>query len=123
MPYLPEQSLAALRNFFDVGAMRDLFPANDTARNNAANNGSGSSNRYVNTLPQENPIWGPYGFRDAFCAKENWVANSYLAIDQGPIVIMIENYRSGLLWNLFMNIPEIQHGLKSLDFTSYYIVK
>jgi hypothetical protein len=121
MPYLPEQSLAALRNFFDVGAMRSLFPANDTTRNSAVSNGSGSSNRYVNTQPQENPIWGPYGFRDAFCAKENWVANSYLAIDQGPIVVMIENYRSGLLWNLFMNIPEIQNGLKTLDFTSPHI--
>ena len=121
MPYLPEQSLAALRNFFNVGAMRNLFPANDTTRNSAVSNGSGSSNRYVNTQPQENPIWGPYGFRDAFCAKENWVANSYLAIDQGPIVVMIENYRSGLLWNLFMNIPEIQNGLKTLDFTSPHI--
>jgi len=121
MPYLPEQSLAALRNFFDVGSMRNLFPANDTTRSNVANNGSGSSNRYVNTQTQENPIWGPYGFRDAFCAKENWVANSYLAIDQGPIVVMIENHRSQLLWNLFMNIPEIQHGLKTLDFTSPYL--
>lgn len=120
MPYTPEQSLAALRNFFDVGAMRQLFPANDTSRPNASANGSGSgsANRYVNTHINENPIWGPYGFRDAFCAQENWVANSYLAIDQGPIVVMIENYRSGLIWDLFMSIPEIQNGLKKLDFTS-----
>jgi hypothetical protein len=113
--------LTALRNFFDVGSMRSLFPANDTTRPNASANGSGSANRYVNTNPNDNPIWGPYGFRDAFCAKENWVANSYLAIDQGPIVVMIENYRSGLFWNLFMGIPEIQNGLKTLDFTSPHI--
>ncbi|MEY4316172.1 MAG: hypothetical protein RI977_1549 [Bacteroidota bacterium] len=119
MPYSPEQSLTALRNFFDVGAMRSLFPANDTTRPNASANGSGSANRYVNTNANDNPIWGPYGFRDAFCAKENWVANSYLAIDQGPV--MIENYRSGLFWNLFMGIPEIQNGLKTLDFTSPHI--
>jgi hypothetical protein len=66
-------------------------------------------------------IWGEYGFKDAFSENENWYANSYLAIDQGPIVVMIENYRSGLFWNLFMKIPEIQTGLKKLGFTSPYI--
>ncbi len=66
-------------------------------------------------------IWGEYGFKDAFSESKNWVADSYLAIDQGPIVVMIENYRSGLFWNLFMNIPEIQNGLKKLGFASPYI--
>jgi hypothetical protein len=66
-------------------------------------------------------IWGEYGFKDAFSETENWYANSYLAIDQGPIVVMIENYRSGLFWDLFMKIPEIQTGLKKLGFTSPYI--
>ena len=61
-------------------------------------------------------IWGEYGFTDAFNLTQNWYAKSYLAIDQGPIVVMIENYRSGLLWNLFMQIPEIQQGLKKLGF-------
>ena len=65
-------------------------------------------------------IWGAYGFKDAFSETENWYANSYLAIDQGPIVVMIENYRSGLFWNLFMNIPEVQNGLRKLGFTSAY---
>jgi hypothetical protein len=63
-------------------------------------------------------IWGEYGFVDAFSESHNWYAKSYLAIDQGPIVVMIENYRSGLLWNLFMSCPEIQRGLKKLDFQS-----
>ncbi len=51
--------------------------------------------------------WGIYGFKDAFNVSENWYATSYLAIDQGPIVCMIENYRSGLLWKSFMSNPEI----------------
>jgi hypothetical protein len=63
-------------------------------------------------------IWGEYGFTDAFSESKNWYAKSYLAIDQGPIIVMIENHRSGLLWNLFMNSPEIQRGLKKLNFQS-----
>lgn len=66
-------------------------------------------------------IWGEYGFVDAFNESQNWYAKSFLAIDQGPIVVMMENYRSGLLWKLFMNIPEIQKGLKKLGFKSPWI--
>jgi hypothetical protein len=61
-------------------------------------------------------LWGEYGFHDAFNLSENWWADSYLAIDQGPIVVMIENYRTGLLWDLFMSAPEVQEGLGILDF-------
>lgn len=68
-------------------------------------------------------IWGQYGFVDAFNESKNWYANSYLAIDQGPIIVMIENYRSGLLWKLFMSAPEIQKGLKKLGFESPAIKK
>ena len=63
-------------------------------------------------------IWSDYGFVDAFNESEGWYAKSHLAIDQGPIIVMIENYRSGLLWKLFMSCPEIQQGLKKLDFES-----
>ena len=63
-------------------------------------------------------IWGDYGFVDSFSESRNWYAKNYLAIDQGPIVVMIENYRSGLLWKLFMSCPEIKEGLKKLDFRS-----
>ncbi len=66
-------------------------------------------------------IWGDYGFVDAFNLTNVWFAGSYLAIDQGPEVVMIENYRSGLLWNLFMSCPEVQKGLKNLGFSSPYI--
>lgn len=61
-------------------------------------------------------LWGPYGFFDAFNITESWTADSYLAIDQGPIIIMIENYRTGLLWDLFMSAPEVQAGLDKLGF-------
>lgn len=66
-------------------------------------------------------IWSQYGFVDAFNETQNWVAHSHLAIDQGPIIVMIENYRSGLLWKLFMSCPEIQNGLKRLGFESPYL--
>jgi len=66
-------------------------------------------------------LWSEYGFVDAFNETHNWYANSHLAIDQGPIIVMIENYRSKLLWNLFMKIPEIQNGLKKLGFTSPHL--
>lgn len=62
-------------------------------------------------------VFGPYGFYDAFSETDNWYPKRYLAIDQGPIVVMIENYRSGLLWNLFMSHPDVQNGLKKLGFT------
>jgi hypothetical protein len=63
-------------------------------------------------------LWGPYGFYDAFSETENWYPQKYLAIDQGPQVVMIENYRSGLLWKLFMSCPEVNAGLKKLGFKS-----
>lgn len=65
-------------------------------------------------------IWREYGFTDGFSDEHNWYAKSHLAIDQGPIVVMIENYRSGLIWKLFMQIPEVQNGLKKLGFSSKY---
>jgi hypothetical protein len=86
IPYTPEQSLNAIRYFYDH---------------------------------YEEKVWGPYGFYDAFSEQNNWYPQRYLAIDQGPEVVMIENYRSGLLWSLFMSCPEIKEGLKKLGFTSY----
>lgn len=62
-------------------------------------------------------LWGDYGFYDAFNLTQGWVANSYLAIDQGPIIVMIENHRTGLLWDLFMSAPEVQAGFTKLEFT------
>ncbi|MAM18662.1 MAG: glucoamylase family protein [Christiangramia sp.] len=83
-PYTPEESMAALRHFYE---------------------------------DKKSDLWGPYGFYDAFSEEHNWVADGYLAIDQGPIVAMIENYRSQLLWNLFMQDEEVQGGLDKLGFT------
>lgn len=64
-------------------------------------------------------LWGENGFYDAFSPEVDWYADSFLAIDQGPIVVMLENYRSGLLWDRFMTAPEIAPGLDLLGFTSY----
>jgi hypothetical protein len=59
-------------------------------------------------------LWGPFGFTDAFNPSQGWYATSYIAIDEGPIVVMIENARSGLLWDLFMANPEIAPACDSL---------
>lgn len=66
-------------------------------------------------------LWKEYGFVDAFNLTDGWFANSFLAIDQGPIIIMIENHRSGLLWNLFMSAPEVKAGLRKLGFQSPHL--
>jgi len=83
--YLPNESIAAMRNFYEN---------------------------------YNSQIWGPAGFYDAHSANYNWSARQYLAIDQGPQVVMLENYRSGLLWKLFMNAPEVKQGLIKLGFQS-----
>ena len=62
-------------------------------------------------------LWGDYGFYDAFNPTQGWWATSYLAIDQGPVICMIENHRTGLLWDLFMSAPEVRAGLDKLGFT------
>lgn len=82
-PYTPQQSMAALKYFWNKGSW----------------------------------IWGKYGFYDAFSETANWTAPHYLAIDQLTIAPMIENYRTGLLWHLFMSCPEVQSGLQKLGFT------
>ena len=61
-------------------------------------------------------LWGIYGFRDAFNLSQNWVANIYMGLNQAPITVMIENYRSGLIWKSFMANPEIQEMLNKIDF-------
>lgn len=66
-------------------------------------------------------IFKEYGFVDAFSLHNIWFANSFLAIDQGPIIVMIENYRSGLLWNLFTSCPEVKTGMQGLGFTAPYL--
>ena len=72
-------------------------------------------------LRNHGELWCDWGFRDAFSAGAGWQAEASLAIDQGPIVIMIENHRSGLLWSLLMGCPEVQAGLAALDFESPWL--
>jgi hypothetical protein len=70
-------------------------------------------NLYIN----HDTLIGKYGPYDAFSLHENWFLPRYLAIDQGPIPVMIENYRTGLLWNLFMQNNDVKTGLSKLGFT------
>ena len=66
-------------------------------------------------------LFKEYGFVDAFNLSVPWFASSFLAIDQGPIIIMIENHRSQLLWNLFTSCPEVKTGMQKLGFTAPYL--
>jgi hypothetical protein len=72
-------------------------------------------------IANRDELWGRYGPVDSFCADGTWVSDSALAIDQAPIVVMIENFRSGLLWKLFMSAPEVQLGLERLGFHSPWL--
>ena len=65
----------------------------------------------------ETRLWGPYGFRDAFNPTKNWFGTDYIGIDQGPIVLMIENYLTQRVWETFMKSPYIQTGLQRAGFT------
>lgn len=66
-------------------------------------------------------IWKDYGFTDAFSLNQVWYDGAFLAIDQGPQIVMIENYRTGLIWNLFTSCPEIKTGMKNLGFSAPYL--
>lgn len=66
-------------------------------------------------------LWGEAGFYDAFRPAGDWTAATHLAIDQGPIVVALENHRSGLAWRLFMRRPEVRRGLRALGFVSPYL--
>jgi hypothetical protein len=61
-------------------------------------------------------LWGPFGFRDAFNQQQDWVANINMGLNQAPMVVMIENYRTGLIWKTFMKNPEIRPALERIGF-------
>lgn len=69
-------------------------------------------------LHLKSKVWGKYGFYDAYSESKDWFPERYLAIDQGPIVVMIQNYKDAFVWDLFMNAPEVKEGLKTLGFQS-----
>lgn len=66
-------------------------------------------------------LWGEHGFVDAFSVSEDWFSDGNISIDQGPIVAMIENHRSGMLWDLFMSCPEVKQALSKLGFESPHL--
>lgn len=63
-------------------------------------------------------LWGEYGFHDSYNFTAGWVADSFLAIDQGTTIVMMENHRTGLLWNYFMQAPEVELGMNELGFSN-----
>jgi len=63
-------------------------------------------------------LWSTYGFLDSFNMTEFYWATDYIGIDQGPIILMIENYRTGRVWERFMQDPDVQQGLAQAGFTS-----
>lgn len=67
---------------------------------------------------EQDSLVGKYGPYDAFSLEHDWYVPRYLAIDQGPIPVMIENYRTGLLWKWFMKNEDVQKGLANLGFSS-----
>lgn len=66
-------------------------------------------------------LWREFGFVDAFCESQNWYADTFLGIDQGPIIVTIENHRTGLFWKLFMAVSEVPAGLRWLGFVSPHL--
>lgn len=71
--------------------------------------------RYI--YEEADSLVGEYGPYDAYSQTDKWYVPRYLAIDQGPIIVMVENYRTGLLWKLFMQNEDVKKGLKKLGFT------
>lgn len=62
-------------------------------------------------------LWGPFGFRDSFNQQQDWVSNINMGLNQAPQVVMIENYRTGLIWRTYMKNPEIRSALEQIGFT------
>ena len=88
--FLPRESIAAIRE------LRDLTDAGGRP------------------LVWRDPRAGGYGFADAFNLDQNYVSDDYVGIDQGPILLAIENARSGLIWELFMRHPTVVRALERL---------
>ena len=63
-------------------------------------------------------LWDVYGPRDAYNPSENWISPIYMGLNQAPIAVMVENYRTGLVWKQFMSNPEIGQMLRKLDATT-----
>lgn len=68
-------------------------------------------------------LWGEYGFKDAYDLTNNWCSGIYMGLNQAPMVVMIENYRSGLIWKLFMQNDDIKKGLEKLEKETNSIIK
>jgi hypothetical protein len=108
------------------GYMRDKGTINPTAAISSIPYTPEESMKVLKNLYRNygRELWGPYGFYDAINLSisedpEEQVRKTYIGIDQGPIIVMIENYRTGLLWDLFMKNQDVLKGLKKLEFKRY----
>jgi hypothetical protein len=61
-------------------------------------------------------MWGPYGFSDAMNLGKQWFSDKVLAIDQGPLLLMIENYRTGLIWKFMERSAPVKTALEKIGF-------
>ncbi len=76
---------------------------------------------YDSIFVGDNFLWGEYGFKDAYNLSNNWIASDYIGIDQGPILLMIENYRTGLIWKYTRKNPYIIEGLRKAGFSGGWL--
>lgn len=99
MPYTP---------YYSMQVLRAMLERDEEAPAKAEAAPAGARNTDAEVYAK---LWGPYGPYDGFSLRDKWVSDKYLAIDQLPIVCMVENYRSGLLWDLFMSDADVREGL------------
>jgi hypothetical protein len=113
-----------MRGYAGHDPSRDLGVISPTAALSSMPYTPGESMKFLRYLySKQDSLIGKYGPYDAFSLEHNWTLPRYLAIDQGPIPVMVENYRSGLLWKLFMRNKEVLRGLQKLGFESPYVIE
>ena len=114
----------SMRGYAGHNPSRDLGVISPTAALSSMPYTPEESMKFLRYLySKQDSLIGKYGPYDAFSLEHNWTLPRYLAIDQGPIPVMVENYRSGLLWKLFMRNKEVLKGLQKLGFESPYIIE
>jgi hypothetical protein len=114
----------SMRGYAGHDPSRDLGVISPTAALSSMPYTPGESMKFLRYLySKQDFLIGKYGPYDAFSLEHNWTLPRYLAIDQGPIPVMVENYRSGLLWKLFMRNKEVLRGLQKLGFESPYVIE
>lgn len=97
--FTPEYSLAALREFRNLRQKPD---------------GTYGTSGMGELFAWRDPAKGGYGLIDAFNLDQNFASRDYIGIDHGPLLLLIENARTGLIWKLFMAHPNVRFGMERL---------